>query len=537
MHDSDEAATPTETSDPDTSDTSDKSGPLGTWFDRLGLVVVVIVGLVLRGIARSPLWLDEALTVNISRMPLGRIGPWLRHDGHPPLYYWMLHIWMRIFGTSDSAVRALAGVFGVLLIPLAWLTAKRLGGRRAGWIAVALVAVSPYAVRYSTETRMYSLVMVLVLAGWLLGMDALVRPTWWRFGAVTLITAALLWSHYWAMWLLAAVGLALVYRTVIAHRAGRIDDRDRTAKVVVAMVVGLVLFLPWVPSLLYQSAHTGTPWARPSAPTTVVAQSITEFGGGMKGDNVLLGVATVILALLGIFGRVVSRWRTELDFRTQVETRPLLWVIGGTLVIAMAAMWATNSAFATRYDAVWFPLFMVLAAVGAVRFGSVGLQRGVLVVVLALGIVGSVRTSFTHTRSQARDAAQAIEAHGHPGDLVVTCPDQLGPSLRRELPGTFPMGTYPDLAKPQLVNWVDYQARVNAASPERFADAVVKRANGRGIFLAWASTYRTHVGVCEQVVNAITVRRSAPQSILADDGSFYEHEAVLYYPPAGAVTG
>ena len=37
------------------------------------------------------------------------------------------------------------------------------------------MALSPYWVRYATETRMYSLAMLLVLAGYLL-VDALVEP-------------------------------------------------------------------------------------------------------------------------------------------------------------------------------------------------------------------------------------------------------------------------------------------------------------------------------------------------------------------------
>ena len=52
------------------------------------------VGVITRFAPRSDLWLDEALSVNISKLPLGDIGEALRHDGHPPLYYYLLHGWM-----------------------------------------------------------------------------------------------------------------------------------------------------------------------------------------------------------------------------------------------------------------------------------------------------------------------------------------------------------------------------------------------------------------------------------------------------------
>ena len=51
------------------------------------LVVCALAGATAaRFVTRSDLWLDEALTTNISRLPLGEIGPWLRHDGAPPLF-------------------------------------------------------------------------------------------------------------------------------------------------------------------------------------------------------------------------------------------------------------------------------------------------------------------------------------------------------------------------------------------------------------------------------------------------------------------
>ncbi len=501
------------------------------WFDRVGLVAVVALGVALRFIARSPLWLDEALTVDIARLPLGRIGPWLRHDGHPPLYYWLLHWWIGWFGSGDAAVRALAGVFGVALLPLVWVAARRLGGRLAAWVALVLLAVCPFAVRYSTETRMYALVMVLALAAWLVGNDALRRPVWWRLVAIALLSAALLWSHYWAMWYLGGIAVLLLARAVAAHRGGDSVRRDATVKVLVAMAAGGLLFLPWIPSLLFQSAHTGTPWGKPALPTEVTAVSVADIGGGSKGDNLVLGWSLLILALLGLFGRAAGARHIELDVRSRPRERPAALVIVATLLLAMVAMWATHGAFQSRYNAVWFPLFVLLAAVGVTRFSGSAVRRGVLVFVLLLGVAGSLRTSFTRTRSEARKAAHAIVAAGRPGDLVVTCPDQLGPSLARELPAGFRIGTYPKLASPLLIDWVDYKKRVDAASPARFADMVMERAGDHRIFLAWAGTYATHKGVCEKVLNALAARRPGMRSLVSDDGGYYEHEAVMIYPP------
>src|SRR5205085_7240532 len=90
------------------------------------VVVVVAVGVALRFLTSSHLWLDEALTVNIARLPLSRIPDALRHDGSPPLYYLLLHWWIAAFGAGDIAVRALSAVLAIATLPLLWLAGQRL---------------------------------------------------------------------------------------------------------------------------------------------------------------------------------------------------------------------------------------------------------------------------------------------------------------------------------------------------------------------------------------------------------------------------
>ena len=145
-----------------------------------GLVVLAVAvscfGIVGRFAVHRGLWLDEALGVNIARLPLHSLTAALRHDGHPPLSYVVLHGWMAWFGTGDVAVRALSGVISVATLPLAYVAGRRLGGQRAAWISVALMSASPFALRYATEARMYALVAFLALAAWL-AVDSAPRPS------------------------------------------------------------------------------------------------------------------------------------------------------------------------------------------------------------------------------------------------------------------------------------------------------------------------------------------------------------------------
>ena len=202
----------------------------------------------LRFVTRSPLWLDEALSVNIAQLPLGQIPAALRHDGHPPLYYFLLHGWMALFGTGDVAVRALSGLFAVAALPLAWLVGRRRGGPLLAWLFVGVLALSPFALRYATETRMYSLLMLLVLVGYLL-LDDVVRRG--RGGCGRLVGLALVSGLAAADPLLvdlagrrgrARAAVALVPRSPLEARAaaGRAVARHRRRRPALPAVAAVV---------------------------------------------------------------------------------------------------------------------------------------------------------------------------------------------------------------------------------------------------------------------------------------------------------
>src|SRR6478735_2266913 len=322
-------------------------------------VVAIIAGAVLRFSTQSSLWLDEALSVDISRLPAGDLVRWLRHDGHPPLYYLLLHVWTEVFGSGDVAVRAMSGVFGLLTLPLAWIAGRRRGGPLLGWIAVIVVALSPFAVRYSDEARMYSMVMFLAFAGYLLVDDVLRRGRTGlvRFAGITVVTAALLYTHYWGLWLVAAAGLMVLWR---AWRAPERADRVTALKVAGAFVVGGILFLPWLPSMLYQSAHTGTPWASPMRPSVATAITLSDFTSGLYADGAFFAVLLGLFIVLGLFGRARSGRHIDIDLHTRPQLRAEALVAVITFGIGLAAAFAARGAYATRYAAVVFPFVALL---------------------------------------------------------------------------------------------------------------------------------------------------------------------------------
>jgi mannosyltransferase len=497
---------------------------LPAWAGPVAVGAIVLLGVVLRFVQRSPLWLDEALSVNISQLPLGDLFEALRHDGHPPLYYLILHYWMEVFGEGDVAVRALSGVLAVASLPLMGIAGRRLAGTAGARWAVVVAATSPYWVRYATETRMYSLVMLFVAAGYLLLSDALSRPTWPRLAGLTLISGLLLLTHYWSFYLLGAVGVLLVVR---AWR--RPEGRAATVRVTVAVAAGALLFLPWLGGFLYQSAHTGTPWGDPFRPGAILGSILTDMGGGTFSEGALYGSAVLVLALVALFAARSAGHELTLDMRTVPTVRRELAVVGAVLAIGTVAGYATNATFQSRYAAVIVPLALLAVAVGIVRVPG----RGRLVVgavYLALSAIGIGWVNY-YQRTQSADVAAAVAARAQPGDVVVYCPDQLGPAYSREMPEGLVELPYPAIdTTPDRVDWVDYADRNAAADPAAIAAEILARAEGNAVFLVWMSEYQTYGNQCETLIGELGLTESL---VVQDNSRFYE-PAFLNWTPAAA---
>ena len=496
-----------------------------TWLAPLA-VFVALAGSATRFVTTSALWLDEALSVNIATLPLGDIGEALRHDGHPPLYYLLLHLWTEVVGTGDVAVRSLSGGLAVLTLPVAWIVGRRAGDATLGWLTVLVLGALPFATRYATEARMYALVMLLVFLGWLAVQRALEAPRVGRLALVALVSGALLLTHYWAFYLIGATGLVLV----VSWWRAEGEARTVRLRVTLAVAAGGVLFLPWLPSFLEQARSTGTPWAEPERPTKVLAQLFADLGGVDNAERILFAMVLGLLLVLGLFGRGRDRHSIDLDLQTRPDVRIELLVGGLTLGFAVAAGYLTNSGFAPRYLAMVVPLVVLAAAWGLRRFLGPWPLAFALAAFLGPSALGIIDVT-TYQRTQLDDLTAVIEQDGAPGDLVVYCPDQLGPAGSRALEGAFTEVTYPDLDPPDRVDWVDYADRNAASDPQAFVDAVLEQADGHTVWLVWSPEYITLESQCGAVRNLLAEARpgNAP-AVQADSEKFFENANLHRYP-------
>lgn len=159
---------------------------------------------------------------------------------HSPLYYVIVRFWVQWFGSSIAVTRSLSALISLLAFPSAyWLCLELFDSPLIGWVAVALIAVSPFHVLYAQEAREYSLwtVTILLSSAALLRAMRLKTPGSWSIYAVTLAVSfyAFLFSG------LVAIGHGIYVAA---------SERFRVSKTLLAYLIALVssslLFIPWL---------------------------------------------------------------------------------------------------------------------------------------------------------------------------------------------------------------------------------------------------------------------------------------------------
>lgn len=179
---------------------------------------------------------------------------------HPPLYYIVVRLWVQWFGNSVAVTRSLSALISLLVFPLVYyLCLELFESSLVGWVAIALIAVSPFHVLYAQEAREYSLwTVTILLSSWLLlrasRLTSQGRENIWQDWGIYTVTFAL--SLYtFSLSVLVGIGHGIYIIAI---------ERFRLTKTVIAyfvssLIAGL-LFSPWLAIALTTWSKTGATW-------------------------------------------------------------------------------------------------------------------------------------------------------------------------------------------------------------------------------------------------------------------------------------
>ena len=285
----------------------------------LYLILLLATFLRLRHLAVRDFWYDEAFTGVAIKENFSGMIRMIINDVHPPLYYATLKIFAFFFGYSVFGIRLYSAVFGVLAVWAIYLFTKELFDRKSALFAAFLTAIAPFAIQYSQEARMYSMLVFLLLISAYFFLKALrTNETrnyiWW---GIFLGLACL--THYMGIIFSATFYLAYVIWNIFENNEKNKKLTWASLKNFLperAMLIGfttaLLIFSFWFKRFYYHIIDLGDNlhWVKPASFSDIFSSvqmfllgtPVGEMSSGMPSPNDVEGISrSSVLVFLTIF--------------------------------------------------------------------------------------------------------------------------------------------------------------------------------------------------------------------------------------------
>ncbi len=324
----------------------------------LPCVLLTLLGGCLRfyHLGEQSLWFDEVLTVMDASRPFHDISRTVLAS--PPLYHYIVRCFYLLFGKDDFWLRVPSAFFGTLTLPLAYYVLYKLWGRTAALWGTLVWTVSPFAVLYSRELRMYSLVPLEALGAlyyWNRALQDNETNHWLSFSFWMLLG---LYTHNWFLFF----GLGLV----IEGGFYAVKHRRIVRKGLYSFGALFLFYIPWLPSLVRQANtdcfgqnHVGLLHHLHRMAAAFSGMLVPHGLAWVQADFALTRSIGISLALFLFLRGLLKQGEGD-------NTVQRLAIAGGFLPLFFAFLGQTVykdiALYANRYTIIVFPTFVMVLA-------------------------------------------------------------------------------------------------------------------------------------------------------------------------------
>jgi uncharacterized membrane protein len=194
---------------------------------------------------------------------------------HPPLFYVLTRYWVMLWGNSITTTRSIAVLFSLLVFPCLYgLCWQLFRSPLTGWVAIALMAVSPFNLLYAQEAREYSLWTVMVLLSGMLLLRAMKSSNWQSWSLYTLSLVISFYACLLSVMVAAWHGVYVLFNnqiytlSITGFRLTR-----KTIAYLISMAIALTAFTPWFYFIFtnFTNLQASTGWTNLPQPLSTLA--------------------------------------------------------------------------------------------------------------------------------------------------------------------------------------------------------------------------------------------------------------------------
>lgn len=412
-----------------------------TWEESLGSFAITyqnslllfILGLAttlrLFNLGFRSVWYDESFSLILAGRDPATILDGTAHDYHPPLWYFILSGWEKLFGTDLVAARFLSAFFGVLAIWLIFITAKKMFGSRTALLAALIMALSPFEIAYSQEVRMYSFEACLGVLLLYTFYRAYRYNTLLEWAGFIIATTLALYNLYFSVFGVLSLDLFFVVAFWYESRQSKYWSRTKLVRWIGSNLLIALLYLPWLMEMLGQVAKVQKSyWIQKPNPLeflrlfNVYTLNTTNLtvDGWLATLGLLVASITFVL-LLNAMRFKLRRGEKGLRRRSFEVALNLTYCLVPVLIVLIASYLFSPIYLERSLIAFAAPAFILLARVVQTarrpRYWLLLLLPGLILLIASLSFYYNNRLYTNHY--ELGQASAYVKARYQTGDIVV----------------------------------------------------------------------------------------------------------------------
>jgi 4-amino-4-deoxy-L-arabinose transferase-like glycosyltransferase len=381
-------------------------------------------------------WWDEGFSVWVARHDLGTLTTIAAGDTHPPLYYWLLHPWMPVTGSSEFAIRFPSLMFGVIAVALVYRVGRLLGGRSpilVATLAALLLATSRFHIWWSQEIRMYSLAAMWAVASALALMDFGSRQLDHPQSAIRNLKSAIpyaltvaggMYSLYLFAFVVAAEAMwvawtAWIWRKTDHWKRWLIGWGGAMVAVTLAMLPWLAYTLPRMKS--WSAASQFSPLTYLQLYWTVLTLGITTFVERYWVAN-LVFVAVIVAGVVVWRRSAIRNAQHEPSVLRLASCLLLVPALGIFILLSLPQGLFYRPPLEARYQLLSVPALALVLAISITALWEwrkvAGAIAGVAILALTLWVLPGYYDG-RHLRDDFQTMTRAVAAYAEPGDALL----------------------------------------------------------------------------------------------------------------------
>jgi mannosyltransferase len=388
--------------------------------------IVLMIGIFLRfyDLGTESIWLDEAASLKESVMSIQGM---VASSNQPPLYFLILRGWTNLFGISETAIRSLSAIFGVLTIVLVFLVGKSLINTRVALIGAFLTSLAAFPIQYSQDARGYSLLLMLSLLAYWFFVEILKKNTPGWYLAYIIACLLVSYTHFFGLFIISSQ-MIYIFIFFRRYKLQRWKYFGTLAILIIALIpLGLLL-----KNNIRSLASNGF-WI-PEPGIGSLLNNLALFSGIGSVKNVLF-VIFVMLAILGFFTlkrvesqysqqkskkrRDIQVWQIQPD-SPEITVLLLLWLFIPILIPFVESRLMTPI-YQAKYAIGAFPALCLLVAKGLSNIKWQWIFYILLIVIVVLSSIGLGQYYKYDVKEQWREVVQLVDSKSKQGDVIVFC--------------------------------------------------------------------------------------------------------------------